>query len=108
MNNDSAENSVVDNNNPSIGVKKMKKYQSCAICFLVAGVVLVITSCFVPKTMDSLILAGAKKSSQLTEENEANWNGIPGQLDIGIYWNQYFYNCTNPLEVTYANKQPEF
>ena len=86
----------------------MKKYQSCAICFLVAGVVLVITSCFVPKTMDSLILAGAKKSSQLTEENEANWNGIPGQLDIGIYWNQYFYNCTNPLEVTYANKQPEF
>ena len=28
--------------------------------------------------------------------------GIPGDRDIGIYWNQYFYNCTNAMDVIYA------
>jgi hypothetical protein len=44
----------------------------------------------------------------LTQENEPDWKGIPGNNDIGIYWNMYFYNCTNPLDVTYKNAKPEF
>ena len=28
--------------------------------------------------------------------------------DVGIYWNQYFYNCTNMMDVIYSNAQPKF
>lgn len=88
--------------------KKLKKYKCCSICFLVTAVILVISSAFVPKLMDTALLFGAKKSSQLTPENEKNWKDIPGNNDIGIYWNQYFYNCTNALNVVYKNEKPEF
>lgn len=67
--------------------KQLQKTLCCTICFLVTGVFLVITSAFIPKLFDSLILAGAKKSAYLTPENEEYWRGIPGSLDIGIYWN---------------------
>lgn len=88
--------------------KKLRKYKCCSICFLLTAVILVISSAFVPKLMNTALLFGAKKSSQLTPANEANWNGIPGANDIGIYWNQYFYNCTNALDVVYQNAKPEY
>ena len=58
--------------------------------------------------MDTIIGNQAKKSSQLSEANEADWKDIPGSHDIGIYWYMYFYNCTNPEDVTYKNAKPEF
>ena len=69
---------------------------------------LIISGSFVPKLFDTLISAGAKKSAQLSQENEADWRNIPGTHDIGIYWNQYFYNCTNAEAVVYTNAQPEY
>ena len=78
------------------------------ICFLVTGIMLVVTSCFIPKVMDNIIANQAKKSSQLSVENEPDWKGIPGTHDIGIYWNMYFYEVLNPKDVTYRNAKPEF
>ncbi len=40
-----------------------KKFRCCSICFLITGIFLVLTCAFTPKVMDSLIVAGAKKSS---------------------------------------------
>ena len=89
-------------------IKKLQKYKGCGICFLVTGIILIISCAFTPKVMNSIILQQAKLSSQLTPVNEVNWDGIPGTNDITIDWNQYFYNCTNHLEVTYKNAKPEF
>ena len=88
--------------------KQLKKHKGCTICFVVTGIILIITAAFTPKVMDSLLLYGAKESSQLTAKNEPNWKNIPGANDIGIYWNQYFYNCTNAEDVIYRSKKPEF
>lgn len=63
---------------------------------------------FTPLTFNTIIVSQAKKSAQLTEANEPDWKDIPGAHDLGIYWNQYFYNCTNALDVTYKNAKPEF
>ena len=89
-------------------LKRLNRLKCCSICFLVTSVFLIITSAVTPKTMDSLILFGAKKSSQLTPENEVNWKDIPGSNDIGIYWRMYFYNCTNAEDVVYKNHKPAY
>ena len=89
-------------------VKQLKKHKCCTICFLVTGIILVITASFTPKVMDSLLLYGAKQSAQLNAKNEPTWKDIPGAQDIGIYWRQYFYNCTNAEDVIYRSKKPEF
>ena len=86
----------------------MKKSKCCGICFLVTGIILVITCAFTPKVMNTIIGNQAKKSSMLTQANEPDWKNIPGTHDLGIYWNMFFYNVTNPLEVTYKNAKPEF
>lgn len=80
--------------------KDLRKTLCCSICFLVTGVFLIISGAFVPKVMNSVVLSQAKKGSYLTPENEKYWDGIPGYLDMGIYWNQYFYNCTNAMDVS--------
>ena len=72
------------------------------------GIFLVITCAFTPLAMDALIAAGAKKSAALTQANEPDWKGIPGSHDLGIYWNQFFYNCTNVKDVIYKNVKPDF
>jgi len=81
-------------------IKQLKKLKCCSICFLVTGLILVITSCFTPKAFDSILVGQAKKGAYLTQANEADWDGIPGSRDLGIYWNQYFYNCTNAKDVS--------
>ena len=58
--------------------------------------------------MNNIIANQAKKSSQLSVENEPDWKDIPGTHDIGIYWNMYFYEVLNPKDVTYRNAKPEF
>ena len=85
-----------------------RKLRCCTICFLVTGLVLVILCAFTPKAMDAVLVSQAKKTAQLTPANEQYWRGIPGKYDLGIYWNQYFYNCTNAMDVTYKNAKPEF
>lgn len=80
--------------------KEATKSLRWGICALVTGVVLIISGAFIPKVFNSLILSQAKKGAYLTPENEKYWDGIPGYLDIGIYWNQYFYNCTNAMDVS--------
>jgi len=89
-------------------IKQWRKLRHCTICFMVTGVVLLILCGFTPKAMEAILTSQAKKTAQLTPENEQYWKGIPGQFDIGIYWNQYFYNCTNAMAVTYTNAKPEF
>jgi hypothetical protein len=42
-------------------IKKLQKLKCCSICFLVAGIILVITSAFTPKAFDSLLVSVAKK-----------------------------------------------
>jgi len=74
----------------------------------VTGILLIIFSCFTPTAMDSILTWQAKKSSQLTKENEDDWKDIPGSNDIGIYWRQYFYNCSNAEDVVYTGAKPEF
>ena len=88
--------------------KRVKKYTCCVTVFVLISMLLIISGSFVPKLFDTLISAGAKKSAQLSQENEADWRNIPGTHDIGIYWNQYFYNCTNAEAVVYTNAQPEY
>jgi hypothetical protein len=74
----------------------------------VTGIVLIIMCGFTPKVMETIINSQAKKSAQLTQENEADWKDIPGAHDLGIYWNQYFYNCTNAYDVVYKAAKPAF
>ena len=49
------------------------------------------------------MMSQAKTGTQLTQANEDNWKDIPGSNDVAIYWSQYFYNCTNMMEVIYRN-----
>ena len=88
--------------------KKRTKYACWGTCFFITGIILVVTCVFTPMAMNTIIGNQAKKSSQLSEANEADWKDIPGSHDIGIYWYMYFYNCTNPEDVTYKNAKPEF
>ena len=58
--------------------------------------------------MHKLMVDNAKKSSLMTEENESKWTGVAGTNDVGIYWDNYFYNCTNAHDVIYKNSKPIF
>ena len=89
-------------------IKKWRRLRCCSICFLVTGIILIVMCCFTPMTMEAILVSQAKKSAALTKDNEKDWKDIPGSNDIGIYWNQYFYNCTNAYNVTYRNHKPEF
>ena len=86
----------------------MKKCKWWSVCCTVTAVFLIVTCAFTPLAMEGVIKFAAKKGSQLTPENEKDWKGIPGTHDIGIYWRQYFYNCTNAEDVIYNNHKPEF
>ena len=94
--------------NQEIVKKKLQKFKCCFITCLVAAIVLIVTSAFTPYLVDSGVIYIAKQSSQLTAKNEKDWKDIPGHNDIGIYWDQYFYNCTNAHEVIYMQHKPEF
>ena len=78
------------------------------IGFLTTAVILLVSCGFVPKLLDNALEYGAKEAAYLTKANEADWKDIPGKNDIGIYWNQYMYNCTNAEEVVYTNAKAEF
>ena len=88
--------------------KQLRKAKRCGAIFLVTGILLLITCALTPLTVDTIIGNEAKKSAQLSPENEIHWRDIPGNDDSGIYWYTYMYNCTNPLEVVYKNEKPEF
>ena len=57
--------------------------------------------------MGSVSLEQVQKGTQLTEQNQDRWTNMASD-DIGIYWNQYFYNCTNMMDVIYTNAKPQF
>ena len=89
-------------------IKQWRRRRRFTICFLVTSLVLIVLCCFTPVTVNTFLISQAKTSAQLTQKNEKDWRGIPGSNDIGIYWKQYMYNCTNAWEVTYKNAKPEF
>ena len=88
--------------------KKLFKFKCRAITFLVFALVFIVTSAFIPMIFNNLMVNNAKKTSQLTAENESRWKGVAGTNDVGIYWDQYFYNCTNAQDVIYKNEKPQF
>ena len=88
--------------------RQLRKARNCGATFLVTGIVLLIACALTPSTFDTIIGNEAKKSAQLSPENEFHWRDIPGNDQSGIYRYMYIYNCTNPLEVTYQNAKPEF
>ena len=52
------------------------------------------------------MMSEATTDTQLSDAND--WSSFPGSKDVDIYWNQYFYNCTNMMEVVYTNAKPTF
>ena len=88
-------------------VKSLRCALFCTICVLVLGIVLIVAGSLSPKTMTQIIWSQAQTNTQLTQANEDRWANKTNN-DIGIYQNQYFYNCTNMMDVIYANAKPEF
>ena len=81
--------------------KLMNRHQCWGCCFIVTSVILIVTACFTPKLMDTVITDGARKNAQLTEANQDLWAGIPGKYDLELDWIHYFYNCTNYEDVSH-------
>jgi hypothetical protein len=42
-------------------IKKLSKLKCCSICFLVAGLVLTIIGCFIPKAFDAILVSQSKQ-----------------------------------------------
>ena len=95
-----------------------RKALYCSIGFSLASIVLLVMGGLTPYLMNKKSDDQGENQddkgnhtftkTQLTQENEDNWKGIPGRHDLGIYWHQYFYNCTNALDVIYRGEKPEF
>ena len=85
----------------------LRKSLLCTICFFCLSVILIIAGSLSPSTMSSVSLEQAQKGTQLTKKNEDNWTNLASD-EVGIYWNQYFYNCTNMMDVIYTNAKPQF
>ena len=87
---------------------RIKKFQLCGIVSTVIGIALAATAIFIPQIMQNAIQNSAKEGAQLSAKNQANWDTIPGQSGLGIYWNHFMYNCTNVWDVVFQNAMPSF
>lgn len=58
--------------------------------------------------LTKLTIKGAKDGAALTQANEKDWKDIPGNFDIDIHNDHYFFHCINPDDVIYKGAKPEF
>ena len=84
----------------------IRRSRFCTICFLILSVILIIAASLSPYTLNEIKWGKAQERTQLSQKNERNWIDLPN--NAGIYWNQYFYNCTNVMDVIYSNAKPQF
>ena len=54
---------------------------------MVVALVLIALAFCTPFTIEKIMVNNTKKNAYLTKGNENRWMGIPGDNDIGIYWN---------------------
>jgi len=85
---------------------KPSRFKCCGITFLVLGTLLLVLSIAMPFVITALIPGMIKNKAILSTDNENLWRGIPGEHNILITRNNYFYNCTNIDDVIYKGSKP--
>ena len=86
-------------------MKRSSKFKCWGICTLVTGVVLLAMGIAMPFIIKALMVPGAKEGAALKSENADQWNGIPGNFDIGVYRDITVYHCLNRDEVRFIFAQ---
>ena len=89
--------------NCSLGCKKCSTWT-----MLVIGITFVGLGCFWPTLLHTMTVSGAKEGAALTKKNEPAWKGIPGQFDILLHNDHYFFHVLNPDDVVYKGMKPQF
>ena len=88
--------------------KAMKSQRCWAFSLSFVMLVMIAIAIIIAYVCEQNIASRAKKTAQLSYDNEPDWKGIPGQYDIDINWNHYLYNCTNLQDVIFKGNAPEF
>jgi len=72
------------------------------------GAILFAIAIAFPILISSAIKDNIVPSVAISKENEHQWTEIPGPLNITVDMNIFVYNWTNPDEVLFEGKKPQF
>ena len=82
--------------------------RGCSFCTGFLAIVTVVLVFFGPKLIDQAINEEIPAKAMMTTQNYQTWGEVPGGLNVTALIKFTFFNFTNPFDVLYLNKTPEF